>query len=59
MILIIRFPKITRKQAIKKVGYAAFSAATMLFLLNDPAKGQGDSHSKAEKPSNFEGWEEW
>lgn len=30
--------KISRKNAIKKVGYAAFSAATMMFLLNEPAK---------------------
>ena len=30
--------KITRKEALKKAGYAAFSAATMMLLLNDPAK---------------------
>jgi hypothetical protein len=35
--------KITRKEAIKKAGYAAFSAATMMLLLNDPAKAQGGS----------------
>ena len=30
--------KISRKKAIKKLGYAAFSAATMMILLNNPAK---------------------
>ena len=35
--------KITRKKALKKVGYAAFSAATMMLLLNDPAKAQSQS----------------
>ena len=35
--------KITRKEAIKKAGYAAFSAATMMLLLNDPAKASGTS----------------
>ena len=36
-------PGISRKQAIKKVGYVALSAATMMLLLNDPAKGQATS----------------
>jgi hypothetical protein len=35
--------KITRKEALKKAGYAAFSAATMMLLLNDPAKAIGNS----------------
>jgi hypothetical protein len=34
---------ITRKEAIKKAGYAAFSAATMMLLLNDPARAQSSS----------------
>ena len=52
--------KMTRKEAIKKAGYAAFSAATMLFLLNDPAKGQGDTHSRPESaPEWDEGWGDW
>ena len=29
---------ISRKKAIKKLGYAAFSAGTMMILLNNPAK---------------------
>jgi hypothetical protein len=35
--------KITRKEAIKKAGYAAFSTATMMLLLNDPARAQATS----------------
>ena len=35
--------KISRKKAIKKVGYAAFSAATMMLLLNDPVRAQSSS----------------
>ena len=48
--------KITRKQAIKKVGYAAFTAATMMLLLNNPAKGQGDTQSR---PADTPEWSEW
>ena len=35
--------KISRKEAIKKVGFAAFSAGTMMLLLNNPAKANGSS----------------
>ena len=56
----LRNKKITRKEAIKKAGYAAFSAATMMLLLNDPVKGQqisGDSDSSPEGPMDpFDGW---
>ena len=31
-------PKITRREALKKTGYAAFASSTMLLLLNNPAK---------------------
>lgn len=34
---------ISRKDAMKKLGLTAFSAATMMILLNNPAKGQGES----------------
>ncbi len=51
--------KITRKEAIKKAGYAAFSAATMMLLLNDPAKAQADTHSNQATERSFEGFEEW
>jgi len=35
--------KITRKEAIKKTGYVALSAATMMLLLSSPAKGNTTS----------------
>ena len=44
--------KISRKEAIKKVGFAAFSAGTMMLLLNNPAKAQGSS------PESPPTWEE-
>jgi hypothetical protein len=47
---------ISRKEAIKKVGYAAFSAATMMLLLNDPARAA--SHSPVLPPDwgDGDGW---
>mgnify|MGYP006305775997 CR=1 FL=1 len=36
--------KITRKQAIKKTGYMAASAATMMILLNENAHGMTIFH---------------
>ena len=35
--------KITRKEAIKKAGYIAFTAATMMILLSNPLKAQADT----------------
>ena len=35
--------KITRKEAIKKTGYIAVSAATMMILLGSPKKAQASS----------------
>jgi len=35
--------KITRKEAIKKTGYIAVSAATMMILLSNPEKAQATS----------------
>jgi hypothetical protein len=35
--------KITRKEAIKKSGYIAVSAATMMILLGNPQKAQASS----------------
>jgi len=37
--------KISRKKAISKLGFTALSAATMMLLLNDPAKGQNSPDS--------------
>lgn len=44
--------KITRKEALKKAGYIAFSAATMLILLNQPGKAQDTSLA----PDNPDAW---
>jgi hypothetical protein len=35
--------KITRKEAIRKSGYIAVSAATMMILLGNPQKAQASS----------------
>ena len=48
---------ISRKEAIKKVGYAAFSAATMMLLLNDPAKANqtaSDTQDGAARPDRWD-----
>ena len=34
---------ISRKAALKKLGFGAFTAGTMLFLLSNPAKAQDPS----------------
>lgn len=49
---------ITRKEAIKKAGYAAFSAATMMLLLNDPARAQTTSDSEGD-PGVPDPWEDF
>jgi hypothetical protein len=49
---------ITRKEAIKKAGYAAFSAATMMLLLNDPARAQSGSDDEG-NPGIPDPWEEF
>jgi hypothetical protein len=40
-----RQEKISRRDALKKAGFKALSAATMMVLLNDTAKGQDDPNS--------------
>ena len=55
----LQIPKITRKEAIKKAGYAAFSAATMLILLNDPAKAQQIQSDTADSPAPLTPFDEW
>lgn len=45
---------ISRKAAIKKLGFGAFTAGTMMFLINNPAKAQTDSPGL---PGYDEGWE--
>ena len=39
--------KITRKEAIKKTGYMAVSAATMMILLSNPNTAQAQATSPA------------
>ena len=41
---------ISRKEAIKKVGYIAVSAATMMILLSNPDKAQAAETSAAPPP---------
>ncbi len=48
--------KISRKEAIKKAGYAAFSAATMMLLLNDPARAQSPGSDTPTDPGDVPGW---
>jgi hypothetical protein len=53
--------KISRKEAIKKTGYIAVSAATMMILLNSP-KAQACSDAPApppDKPKNTGGGGPW
>jgi hypothetical protein len=44
--------KITRKEAIKKAGYIAFSAATMMILLSNPLK----AHAAETSPPPIGPW---
>jgi hypothetical protein len=39
--------EISRREAMTKMGFAAFSAATMLLLLNKPEKAQAQDTSAA------------
>jgi hypothetical protein len=43
-------PLIDRKQAIKKAGYIALSAATMMMLLSKPENAQAGSSAPAPPP---------
>lgn len=42
--------KISRKEAIKKTGYFAVSAATMMILLSNPASANGPHASQPAPP---------
>ncbi len=44
---------ISRKEAMKKLGYSAFSATTMMILLNKPDSAQAQPGSEELPP----GWE--
>ncbi len=43
---------ISRKEAIKKTGYMAVSAATMMLLLNSPAHASGSAYHSHSNNSN-------
>jgi len=46
--------EITRREAMTRMGLAAFSAATMLLLLNKPEKAQAqDSSGDPDDPDNW------
>ncbi|MCF8381529.1 MAG: hypothetical protein K9H49_18290 [Bacteroidales bacterium] len=45
--------KISRKEAMKKIGYTALSATTMMILLNKPNKAQAQPGSE-ELPPDWE-----
>ena len=45
---------ISRRTAIRKMGYAAFASSTMLLLLNNPTKAQTNSEDPGDAG---EGWE--
>lgn len=54
--------KISRKEAIKKAGYAAFSATTMMLLLNNPAKvhaSSTDTDNSGAPPPDFDDGFNW
>lgn len=42
--------KITRKQAVKRMGFAALTAATTMLLLNKPQKAQAQPGSEELPP---------
>ncbi|WP_423129371.1 hypothetical protein [Gaoshiqia sp. Z1-71] len=46
----VEVEKISRKDALKKTGYYAFSAATMMILLSNPNKAQAASPGPAAPP---------
>lgn len=46
--------KMSRKDAVKKIGFTAFTGATMMFLLSNPAKAQDTGDSPDRPP---DGWE--
>lgn len=49
-ILDLKGKKISRKEAIKKTGYMALSAATMMMMISNPNKAQAAS------PATPTGW---
>ncbi len=51
---------ISRRKAIKKMGYAAFAASTMFLLLNNPTKVHAQSPSDTDPGDPGGGdWDDW
>ena len=48
--LSINTATLTRQDVMIKLGFTAFSAATMIFLLNEPVKGFDDGDSPDNPP---------
>lgn len=48
--------KLSRREALKKVGYAAFASSTLLLLLNNPTKVYAQSPGDPGNPGG--GWED-
>jgi hypothetical protein len=46
--------KLTRREALQKMGYAAFSSSTMLLLLNNPTKVHAQSPNNPGEPGGPE-----
>ena len=51
---------ITRRDAIRKMGYAAFAASTLFLLLNNPTKAHAQSPGD-DNPGDpgGGGWDDW
>jgi hypothetical protein len=47
--------KLTRREALQKMGYAAFASSTMLLLLNNPTKVHAQSPNNPGEPGG--GWD--
>jgi hypothetical protein len=47
--------KISRKEAIKRTGYIAISAATMMVLLSSPSQAQGSAPAPPPKGPSKQG----
>lgn len=50
---------LTRRDALRKIGYAAFASSTMLLLLNNPAKGRQTTPPGGGFPWDDEDNDDW
>ena len=50
---------ISRRKAIKKMGYAAFAASTMFLLLNNPTKVHAQSPGDDNPGGPGDDWDDW